>query len=249
MNAIRCHGPNCKGNSPLVRSHIIPKWAFRPLKAESSRLRTYLFEDRSYLRQCGEWDDRILCEECENRLSAIDAFGEQVTSRIAAAVQSRPITNRYRQEFMEIQFDELEGLDPIEIERFAVSVLWRASISNRPVVHDFSLAAIEGHLARHVYEAFEPGKFPCLLEWVDPDGDIDPQQFVWYPKQFDSPGGMKKTIFMAGGITYHTFLTRPLMNDYMHRDGAPRSAMVISRRPFGSRGEYSAIEPWIRERY
>lgn len=57
----------CGEAMPLVRSHIIPNFMYRPLKAIDGRFHVFsdVSERKPEIKQAGIWE-HLLCAECDN---------------------------------------------------------------------------------------------------------------------------------------------------------------------------------------
>ncbi len=124
----------CMKNEKLIKAHIIPKSLF----AQNN----YLISDSSNFikqRPRGACDDEILCEKCDNViLGDLDTYAKEVLID-RKGVTMYPIRNpeSENQALNLYRLCDKSGYD--KLNRFFISVLWRASISSKNDFINFSL--------------------------------------------------------------------------------------------------------------
>lgn len=121
------------GASPTVKTHLAPRALFHDMRGDHPRLYEGSAEgDGIRWPQSGHWDDRLLCLEHEAALHASDDYAVE-----------------FIRNFERDSLRRLDGLwmvprsDARLISHFAVSVLWRYSVSTRPEAKDVNLGASE----------------------------------------------------------------------------------------------------------
>jgi hypothetical protein len=82
----------------------------------------------------GIYDPELWCDECEARSSALDTYA----AAILDAGNATPVPDMTDDQGQQLLY-QCVGADPIKLQLFALSVLWRASASKRPEVKAFSL--------------------------------------------------------------------------------------------------------------
>lgn len=127
----------CLKLAELIGAHIIPSCFY----ADNN----LLFSDDcdySKRRPTGTYDTRILCAECDNEIGKLDNYAKEVLFDLKGVViekfndpsfQNKPL-NLYR-------LNDRHGYD--KLNRFFVSVLWRASISMHEDFASFNLRPYE----------------------------------------------------------------------------------------------------------
>lgn len=127
----------CGKKKPLIRAHIIPRFLY----AHNSVL---ISDDTSFIKRCpkGIYDKTILCGKCDNKLGRLDDFAKR-TLVDHSGVISEVLHNHlppYQPAWI-YRLKDKAGYD--KINRFFISVLWRASISSRKEFAEFTLAEYE----------------------------------------------------------------------------------------------------------
>jgi hypothetical protein len=136
---VECKAPGC-GNKNLIQAHIIPAAFARTLYRAGGHNKV-IFSDggRRAQYQNGEFDNEILCHQCDNILGALDRYGFEVSQRFPAGPYR---TNRV----------DLADVCGEMFARFVLSVLWRASISTRPTFETISLGPYEEKAGRVIFQ-------------------------------------------------------------------------------------------------
>lgn len=120
----------CLGDHPLVDSHIIPDFQYRPLKLGDGRFHV-LSPDPSkkdLTRQKG-FTERLLCAKCDNeRLQRNESYFARLWSR-----STLPNTTQNK------RFLIFRDHDYKRTKNFLLSILWRMSISTRAIFAAVSL--------------------------------------------------------------------------------------------------------------
>ena len=132
----------CAQVKRLVKAHIIP----RSFNLRSKGHSTHLIEarqndDRDVQNwQNGIWDDHILCEACENSFSTWDGYGFQILG-------NPPGSTSLPRDDTEVQKFVINDIDYDQFKLFALSLLWRASVSSLPFFSKIRLGAHEAIIA------------------------------------------------------------------------------------------------------
>ena len=187
----KCRGPNCV-STELVRAHVIPRGFARDLGSDGSNISMSIDKTRIANPQQGEFDEHILCAECDGRFGRLDNYAITVTREFSD--EHLPIGER--------QF-EVPNSDSGEFLRFVLALLWRASVSSRPIFNSIALGKYED-IARDV--AFgrrgisDFPQFSVILTRPRSEYDIDPTGFFTYPKRSAFERGLVSYHFAIGGF-------------------------------------------------
>jgi hypothetical protein len=150
-----CHGHGCT-RTDLIEAHIIPKGFGRFVRGDAHNL-TVTLNGADYSRlQLGQYDNNILCGECDNRLGVFDNYALQ-------------FCKSFKQEHKLVRpgVFELADVDGDTFAKFVLAVLWRASISSRPDYANVSLGPYTD-VARDVLFGVQPlsgfKEFPVMVQ-------------------------------------------------------------------------------------
>jgi hypothetical protein len=157
--------------------------------------------------QHGEFDEHILCAACDGSLGRFDDYALSVSRRFPSehvAVGERDF--------------ELSNFDGSAYLKFALSVLWRASISQRPQFQSIALGKYQD-VARDVIFGARSlsnfGAFRVIVTRPRSQYEIDPAGFFTYPMRSALAGKWVSYQFALGGFRIITILdTRPLPPEF-----------------------------------
>lgn len=146
----------CGEWSDLQRSHILPESMYKGVYDKLHRYRQVCLArpQAKNFRQKGI-RERLLCASCEQRLSVWEQYGRDFVSGYAAQVSGRSDGHLIR----------CRGVDYEKLKLFAMSVLWRSSVSKHPFFGRVSLGVRENVLRSRLLSG-DPGgqnEFPLMV--------------------------------------------------------------------------------------
>jgi|LGOV01.1.fsa_nt_gb hypothetical protein len=131
----------CQEDKPLRKSHIFPEWLYKPLYDGNHRffvLSTDANKKRG-TRPKGIYE-KLLCNECEQRLSKWEGYARDVFYDLPLKVVD---DNRAA---------VFSGLKYTPFKLFQMSLIWRASITNRHEAHRVDLGPHTERLRKMLFE-------------------------------------------------------------------------------------------------
>jgi len=118
----------CDQDKPAIaKAHIIPRSFFKSVRGKgnySVEMRASEKAVKEKFQQAGNYDDGILCEECERKFSQYDAHGHSVFTKVFEEPKI------YRDPAGIARAYLLQDVDFRLLKLFVLSVLWRASVSS-----------------------------------------------------------------------------------------------------------------------
>jgi hypothetical protein len=194
------------------QSHIIPNFMYQDLFDEKNRLHAIhckegIPQERG-CRQTGEFDKDILCHSCDNEvLGKLDRYA----SLILYDGYPKIAENSTGPDGMVYTF--CADIDYQQFKLFLLSILWRASISQREFFAEVQLGPHEKRIRKMLFNS-EPGdqlEYPCLimtyLHLNKYPGDI-----VAQPSRSRVNGGYVYK-FLIGGMVYVFFISEHFIPD------------------------------------
>lgn len=112
-----CHGFNCT-STDLIRAHVIPRGFARDMM-RASGFNMLVSMDEAQKTQHGIFDSNILCATCDNIFGELDKYAVEVCRDFGK--RHHEFDNRFL----------MRDIDGDKLSKFALAVLWRASISKR----------------------------------------------------------------------------------------------------------------------
>lgn len=180
----------CKRDGNLKKSHIIPEFLYSALYDNKHRFYELRPKKKiKYLqkgiREC------LLCGSCEQHLSKYEQYASQMLKGEGSL--------RY---WLDGSAVRIGGVDYKLFKLFALSILWRASISKLSIFSGVSLGVHEEKL-RLMILAGEPGAanlYPFIISPVMYRGDVVEALIV--PPVKTRLGGYRAYIFVCGGLAW-----------------------------------------------
>lgn len=162
----------CNQDRPLRKSHVFPEWLYKPLYDEKHRFFVLSTDAnrRRGTRPTGIYD-KILCDECEKRLSQWEAYARDVFYGMSLKL----VEDNRKFVFSGVQYT------PFKL--FQMSLLWRASITSRPEMHRIDLGPHAERIRMMLFEdrPGEPHVYGTILMLPSLDQELM-QQFIYPPE-------------------------------------------------------------------
>ncbi len=146
----------CQLESKLAKSHIVPR-SFYSLDHELPHMLLRLGDDveRPKRSNTGLWDDNILCDDCEAIFAGIDGYAfEHLIGRSRKFFVCRDGNGNLALDGA-LPLVIYTHASPINLKTFAISVLWRACVSERPEMEGVKSEREGGYLESLKSENFE----------------------------------------------------------------------------------------------
>ncbi|ACL04919.1 hypothetical protein Dalk_3229 [Desulfatibacillum aliphaticivorans] len=192
------------------QSHIIPNFMYRDLLDEKNRFYAIQLNESGVhsrgVRQTGEFDKNILCQPCDNgTLGKLDRYA----SLILYGGNPKIFENRIDPDG--IKYTYCADIDYSQFKLFLLSLLWRASISQRRFFAEVNLGPHEERIRQMLINS-EPGdqlKYPCLImTYLHTKKYIE--EIVAQPSRARVNGGYVYT-FPIGGMVYVFFVSEHII--------------------------------------
>lgn len=185
-----CRRPGCQATQ-LCDAHIIPAGFARTLSAPNGcNIALKAKGSRRAKNQHGYFDPAILCVDCDGALGKFDEYAINFCKRLVT--MPLDVTGKV------LSYPDFDGETFV---KFALAVVWRASISERPEWTEVSLGRYEPLAANILFgdaELGDSGEFEVsMFRYASPDHDA--RRFIFNPLQIRS-GRLNMFVFGAGGF-------------------------------------------------
>jgi hypothetical protein len=156
----------CLQDKPLIKAHIIPDFMYQELYDPEHKI-FKISGDIGHIKKIstGEYDDTILCEECDNKIGKFETYASKVFYGGKFPIKEMPkfqkMINQHKIESMAIS-----NLDYKKFKLFLLSILWRGSITKRETFNDVTLPENINERLRLMIINEDPGEpydFPCIM--------------------------------------------------------------------------------------
>ncbi len=201
----------CMEQKELIRkSHIIPAFMYNGMFDENNKLsfqpiREGAIEKHEIKRPSdGEYEGGLLCNECDNTLlghyfedyASKAMYGGRLVASECPLFQSCISQHN-------IEFIKCTRINYTKYKLFLLSVLWRASISNRSFFSEISLGQKhEEEIRRMIFnkDAGEVDKFPIFISSYLNHKDL-PREIIIQPRKIQDDQ-LKVFVFLINGYLY-----------------------------------------------
>jgi hypothetical protein len=173
----------CGIHAKLVKSHIIPEWAYKPLydDDDNHRMLRIVSNHQSPVgfQRSGEWD-RFLCDTCEKSFNQLDDYGR-------AVIYSRPGDPTFGIQTQTAEYGvNIISVDYSRLKLFQLSVLWKAGVCSRAVFSDVNLGKHQSAIRQMLLQK-NPGdgiEYGCVMGALMPESGKTLDQVIDRPATF-----------------------------------------------------------------
>jgi len=149
----------CKVEKQLIKkSHIIPEFLYKELYDEKHQMLKFdAIEkakgiDKISKPPKGEYESELLCRECDgNRLGKYESYLGKIISNTKLPKEQTPNCEKIINE-TGVEFLRIENIDYKLLKLCLLTILWRASISQRPTYKNVSLGPYEEKIRKQLFE-------------------------------------------------------------------------------------------------
>ena len=197
----------------LKRSHIIPDFMYQELYNEHHQINSFnpldMLAGKGYVKRpsSGEYEGGLLCSTCDtNVIGLYESYASKASYGGLLHQNESPTCQNYIN-YEGISFTHCENINYQKFKLFLLSILWRASISSRPMFSNISLGDNE-EIIRKMLLAGAPGKnfdYPIFIMTHRTDESI-PKDLIGHPQKIVTKNGLTYFIFMITGMLYCFYL-------------------------------------------
>jgi hypothetical protein len=226
---------HCKlhgGESPLVRSHIIPKAFFHALGKPTNKIKILSSSPTELPKRApiGAYDS-FLCADCENLFNAWDAYATSFLlngSNFKVEIHDAGGLCGYR----------VSNFDYAKLKLFGLSVLWRASVCKNPFFNNVSLGEVHEPIIRDLILNKQPGaydKYPVVLFKFD---ERPASKTISNPIMLRTKSRVNFYKFYMGGFTLMTIVDQQQDQAVLKLALNPARDLLIASEIYSQSPEY-----------
>lgn len=217
-SCIRC------ADTPTCEAHIIPQAFARDIsKSNNHVLQLGGTGSRKAKRPRGLADHNILCSYCDGIIGDVDKYAVEFVRDFQVPAKSKPYN-----------IIEFNGLKTEKIRIFALSVIWKASISSLDYFNQIDLGIYESCASRLIFDEHNLDNCTSLHIQINAltSAKGDMKSFMTYPVRARNENG-PYFIFVAGGFQFLVrFGNRPFVRGH-EREWANQLAIRSDQPPIG----------------
>ena len=182
------------GSFPTIKAHIFPQAALKRIRSRGPDTKLIALDGyRSKIakRQNGIFDPNILCSNCDGLLGKLDDWFLKLINDITSVAHSKCAYEPF-----------LLDIDPKLATRFAISIVYRASLSSRIEFQHVQLGRFSSFAENIVFDTFEvSGCQPIIMMNVLTSSSLDMRQMAFYPVKCANGNG-PYFVFAISGIQF-----------------------------------------------
>lgn len=205
----------CKSEGKLVKSHIIPKFMFKKMKDEDKVFYHIVHnidnnDQKIKKTQIEDYDKNILCENCDNKVlgGIYESYAQKALygGQLPAEVSPKCINYKNPQDGLE--FSICKNFDYKKIKNFYLSILWRASITDRPFFNEVNLGSKHEERIREILlnnEKVSKEEYPIIMtSFMRTDNTLE--NLIGQPKRIKTMSGLNGYIFLIDSLQFIIFV-------------------------------------------
>jgi hypothetical protein len=202
----------CLKEKKLIDAHIIPKFMFNGMKDEKNSFLEVVHNldtniSKVKRTQKEDYDKNILCGDCDNKiLGAIyeDYAKKSFYGGEISDTEIEPECINYKNPHDGAEYSVCKNIDYGKMKLFLLSLLWRASITDRPTFKDVNIGEKhEERIRKMIFESIIPGEleYPIIMtSFMRTDHDL--KNFIGQPKRIKMKSGLNGYIFLIDSIQF-----------------------------------------------
>ncbi len=220
----------CLQELPLLKkSHIIPNFMYESLRDENNRF--FNIDIKKFHKSkpiyTGVFDQNLLCKKCDNEvIGRYETYGQKILFGGKLYVgENVEFQNRKNQNG--VVTTHVSGVDYKKFKIFLLSLLWRASISNKDFFKEVALGPHE-EIIREMILSGNPGRqtdYPCLISTYLNSNNELPSDIVGQPQRIKNNDGFKYS-FLIRGFVYMFFVSKHNIPDWIRENAIKENGEI-----------------------
>ena len=242
----------CLQEKKLIKAHIIPDFMYSGMKNEDDKNIFYEVtynldnnQSKSIKIQTGDFDKNILCEDCDNRIIGANYEKYAQTSMYGKNIdpEIKPDCKNYINPNDGAEYSICTNIDYSKMKLFLLSVLWRASITDRPAFRDVDLGKKhEERLRKLIYKNIVPAEteYPIMMtSFLRTDHSLE--NLIGQPQRVRFKDGLNGYVFLIDSFQFIFYVnsTDHKLPEYLERTMLrQKGEMTILHLPNGKELEF-----------
>lgn len=237
---MRCRG--CGEERILIKAHIIPKSFYMDLRAGASHLKVIPSALSEFVKRSniGDYDSEILCEACDQYLGRFDEYGKAVlidkTHEFVSIAKYGAVAGWI-----------ISGCDSSRLNKFLLSVLWRASISSRPFFKRVKLGSYEEIIRSYLWgEQTWINNIGCVISKFNVSKVAqNAEKTIFDPDKFKYRGINYYRLYLGGFVVWVRVDQRKPKDSIGRCEIAGDGKCIVVRRSFDDSKELKIVHKGI----
>src|SRR5690554_5125250 len=136
----------CGEKNKLIKAHIIPKFMYKKMKDVNRSFYEVKYDLVTKKEKCKkvqieDYDEYILCDNCDNKIlgGIYESYAKKAMYGGNLPEEISPKCKNYQNLDDGFEYSVCSDFDCQKLKKFYLSILWRASITNRPFFNQVNL--------------------------------------------------------------------------------------------------------------
>lgn len=208
----------CEKEGKLVKSHIIPKFMFNKMKDDENVFYVLTYDldtnsSKSKKTQIEDFDKNILCESCDNKIlgGIYESYAQKAIYGGELPVEVSPECTNYINPNDGAEYSICRNYDYAKLKNFYLSMLWRASITNRPFFNQVNLGKKHEERIREILlnnEKISQDEYPIVItSFMRTENSLE--NLIAQPKRIKTKSGLNGYIFLLDSLQFIIYVNSP----------------------------------------
>ena len=222
---MKCKG--CNESKKLIDAHIIPKSFFMDLKGDANHLAIVDSSRNGRLGRTfkGDYDKNILCKSCDGKFELFDDYAKKLL--VGKEKEFVKVYHNFEHIGWEVEYDYYK------IRYFLLSVLWRASISERSFYNKINLGPHQDIIKNEIFNLNNSfsNNYQFMISRFTPDRIQNLEKTILCPYTTQIEGVEFCVIMFLGYMAWVKVDIKPEpieLTSFMARNGEPLKIIARS---------------------
>jgi hypothetical protein len=239
----------CGAENKLVKSHIIPKFMFKKMKDDDNVFYEVVYNlDTGKLKskktQIEDYDKNILCETCDNKIlgGIYESYAQKAIYGGELPEEVSPKCENYQNPNDGAEYSICKNFDFQKLKKFYLSILWRASITDRPFFSHVNLGQKHEEKIRNILlnnEKVSKDEYPIVItSFMRTNNALE--NLIAEPRRIKTKSGLNGYIFLMDSLQFIIYVnsSEHKISDVIQRLSMKEDEMITMHLPNGKEIEF-----------
>lgn len=242
----------CGNENKLVKSHIIPKFMFKKMKNEDNIFYEAIYnlesnKIKTKKTQIEDYDKNILCETCDNKIlgGIYESYAQKAIYGGELPIEVSPKCVNYQNPNDGAEYSICKNFDYQKLKNFYLSVLWRASITDRPFFNYVELGKKHEERIRTILlnnEKISQDEYPIVItSFMRTENTLE--NLIAEPRRIKTKSGLNGYMFLIDSLQLIIYVNSPKhkITDEIKKLSMKEDEMITMHVPNGKEIEFLQI--------
>lgn len=234
----------CLKEKELIKAHIIPRCFWGPLIKQEGPIHIIPtnLRERESRSQIGEYDPELVCEDCEEHFKILDNYACKFFMEDFDKL-SAPIQNN------DDRFLQIKNFDYEKLKLFFLSILWRASASERGYYSQVDVGEIYEEKLKDMIQNKQPDKFKAFQIIVSKFKPSTYSTIMLSPTRYRVQGARVYKFILGGFVAIIKVDQQPFSENLDFTSLKPNQPLYILQGDITELKEFHSSVQSIKKRY